>query len=113
MQHRSIGTAYHIAIYIRQYSPGVVPSAPVHHAVVYFAYGSRCTVKTELKEFFGSRRPAGQHSLVCKIGGGVQQRHDNVRDAILDWMKEFGLQPQARLPVGVTEVFSPSLLPAS
>ena len=37
----------------------------------------------------------GQHSLVCKIGGGVQQRHDNVRDAILDWMKEFGLQPQA------------------
>ncbi len=31
-------------------------------------------------------RDGGEHALNCKIGGGVEKRHNDIRDALRDWL---------------------------
>ena len=31
-------------------------------------------------------RAGGEHALSCKIGGGVEKRHNDIRDALRDWL---------------------------
>ena len=40
------------------------------------------------------------HAVDCRIGGGVQQRHDGARDCVIAWMREMGLHPhkEQRVP---------------
>ena len=39
------------------------------------------------------RCDGGAHALVCKLGGAVQQRHDDARDVLFNWLKDMGLHP--------------------
>ena len=36
----------------------------------------------------------GRHATRCNIGGGVTQRHDDVRDALHDWLEDIGRHPK-------------------
>ena len=36
----------------------------------------------------------GKHATKCNIGGGVGQRHDDVRDALGEWLSDIGRSPK-------------------
>ena len=36
----------------------------------------------------------GKHATRCNIGGGVTQRHDDVRDALHGWLEDIGRNPK-------------------
>lgn len=41
----------------------------------------------------------GRHATRCNIGGGVTQRHDDVRDALYEWLEDIGRHPRMELEV--------------
>ena len=45
------------------------------------------------------RADKGAHAARCKIGGGVQQRHDNARDVFAKWMRDVGIPVQTEQAV--------------
>ena len=35
----------------------------------------------------------GTHAVKCHIGGGVSKRHDDIRDALSEWLEDIGRTP--------------------